>query len=88
MLKDREFYIDPIPMGEADKKKVSLALAKFGYSTDIRHNVLIVSYDQLRIHIKEVLKIKDIGKFCRKLFAKVDLIFLFKAWSFATRVID
>lgn len=70
MLKDREFYIDPIPMGEADKKKVSLALAKFGYSTDIRHNVLIVSYDQLRIHIKEVLKIKDIGKFCRRLFAK------------------
>lgn len=49
-------------MGEADKKKVEFALAKFGYSTDIRHNVLIVSYDQLRIHINEVLKIKDIGK--------------------------
>jgi hypothetical protein len=53
--------MDPIGMGEADKKKVSSALAKFGYSTDIAHNLLIVSYDQLRIHINEVLKIKDIG---------------------------
>jgi len=62
VLENRDFYIDPIPMGESDKKKVELAFAKFGYSTDIRHNVLIVSYDQLRIHINEVLKIKDIGK--------------------------
>lgn len=64
MLENRDFYIDPIPMGEANKKKVDMALAKFGYSTDIRHSVLIVSYDQLRIHIDEILKVKNVGKYC------------------------
>jgi SNF2 family DNA or RNA helicase len=33
---------------------------RFGYSTDIKNNLLVVSYDQLRIHIDEICKIPDI----------------------------
>jgi DNA repair and recombination RAD54-like protein len=52
--------VDPVPMGDANKDKVNSALAKFGYSTDIKTNLLVVSYDQLRIHIDEICKIPDI----------------------------
>eukprot|EP01125_Pyxidicula_operculata_P014877 TRINITY_DN500_c0_g1_i3.p1 TRINITY_DN500_c0_g1~~TRINITY_DN500_c0_g1_i3.p1 ORF type:complete len:943 (-),score=202.97 TRINITY_DN500_c0_g1_i3:122-2950(-) len=53
--------VDPIPMGDANKKKVNKALARFGgYGCDVKDSVLVVSYDQLRIHIKAISEIPGI----------------------------
>eukprot|EP01126_Amoeba_proteus_P010681 TRINITY_DN1419_c0_g1_i3.p1 TRINITY_DN1419_c0_g1~~TRINITY_DN1419_c0_g1_i3.p1 ORF type:complete len:511 (-),score=108.92 TRINITY_DN1419_c0_g1_i3:1965-3497(-) len=53
--------ISPIPMGDSNKKKVSAALARFsGHCADVKDNILVVSYDQLRINIKRISKIKAI----------------------------
>lgn len=49
-------------MGDANKKKVNSALARFGgHSADVKDNILVVSYDQMRINIKKLAAIKSIG---------------------------
>lgn len=55
-----EDLVDPIPFGEASKQKAKKALARFAYATDIKDRILVASYDQLRIHIKEIAKIPGI----------------------------
>jgi SNF2 family DNA or RNA helicase len=49
-------------MGDSNKKKVNSALARFGgHSQDLRDNILVASYDQMRINIKRLAAIKTIG---------------------------
>lgn len=49
-------------MDDANKKKVNSALARFGgHSVDMKDNILVASYDQMRINIKRLAAIKSIG---------------------------
>ncbi|XP_049850513.1 DNA repair and recombination protein RAD54-like isoform X2 [Schistocerca gregaria] len=53
--------VDPVPLGDSDKKKAKSSIATFKFSHEVRQSILVASYDQLKIYIKEISAIKDIG---------------------------
>jgi SNF2 family DNA or RNA helicase len=77
--------IDAIPFGDANKKKAKKALAHWAQSREVRTNVLVASYDQMRIHIKEIQAISRVGSFISVLVHRPSLqsslLFFFLKWK-------